>query len=104
MQSPRQGVRLRTIIVLAAALVLAGCETDEDFWRPYHYVMNEVRPAPARAALAQRNANPIDAHCRAVARQRAADAGANGYSLEMENTIYAGTYKDCVSWDTAHRP
>jgi hypothetical protein len=48
--------------------------------------------------------NTIDTHCQAVARQRASDARANGYSFEMESTVYDGTYKTCVAWDTQRAP
>jgi hypothetical protein len=56
------------------------------------------------AAMAAAGPGPYDAHCKAVARQRAADARANGYSFNMADVVYDGTYKDCVVWDTLHGP
>lgn len=90
---------MRTIIFVAAAILLAGCETDDDSWRPSHYIANEERGPAAQP----QTVDTIDLHCQGVARQRAADARANGYSLDMEKTIYDGTYKDCVAWDASHR-
>lgn len=94
------GARVRTIIFVAAAILLAGCQTDDDFWRPSHYFANEQHESTAAQA---QPVDQIDSHCQAVARQRAADARANGYSLDMEKTIYDGTYQDCMAWDTSHR-
>lgn len=56
-------------------------------------VTTTVAPAPVKT---------VDAHCQAVAHQRASDARANGYSFEMESTVYDGTYQACVAWDTHH--
>lgn len=90
---------MRTIIFVAVAIMLAGCETDYDSWRPSHSAANEQREPIAAQAQPAEN---VDSHCQAVARQRAADARANGYRLDMETTIYDGTYKDCVAWDSSH--
>ena len=60
---------------------------------------------PAPVAVAAEPPAPtgvINAHCQVVARLRAADARANGYSFAMAQTIYDGTYKDCVAWDLQH--
>ena len=130
---------MRTILFVAAAVLLAGCDTGEG-WVPaddgkYAQAPAE-RPAPAppaplvhappapviaQAPLVQAPPAPflagppiqpasatpppiplINTHCQAVAHQRAADARANGYSFEMEDLIYDGTYKDCVQWDSRH--
>jgi len=66
-------------------------------------------PAPVYAttsapALTVAPYSTIDVHCQAVAHQRASDARANGYSFEMESTVYDGTYQACVAWDTHRAP
>src|SRR6185312_12896676 len=38
------------------------------------------------------------AQCTAVAKQRASDAGVNGYDEKTQRQIYDGTYKDCMQW------
>jgi hypothetical protein len=43
------------------------------------------------------------ARCKAVADQRALDALSNGYDSEMERQIFAGTYRNCMSWAAEHR-
>jgi len=65
-----------------------------------------VAPAPVAApdVTAAETPSPYDAHCKAVAHQRAADARANGYSFDMADAVYNGTYKDCVTWDRQHGP
>jgi hypothetical protein len=64
------------------------------------------RPAPPPVTEVAAIAPPsrYDVHCKAVAHQRAADARANGYTFDMADVIYAGTYKDCVAWDSQHGP
>jgi hypothetical protein len=37
-----------------------------------------------------------DAHCQAVARQRANDARANGYSIEIADSVFSEAYQDCM--------
>lgn len=100
---------MRTIIFVAATLLLAGCETGEGWvpgldaqavQQPPPQPPQPSTPAPEEGAAA----NPVNAHCDAVARQRAADARANGYSFKMETVVYDGTYKDCVAWDSEHAP
>ena len=60
--------------------------------------------APETEMAAVAPPSPYDEHCKAVAHQRAADARANGYSFNMADAIYDGTYQDCVAWDTQHGP
>ncbi len=43
------------------------------------------------------------ARCKAVADQRALDAVANGYDDDMEQQIFAGTYRSCMAWAAQHR-
>ena len=136
---------MKRVIFVAAALLLAGCETESG-WVPGENAGAETArpvvaaraPAPviARAtvapapvvALAPAAApvpvvpppgpapvappvadvaaaaipNAADPHCEAVAHQRSTDARANGYSFEMAQTIYDGTYRDCIAWDSQH--
>jgi hypothetical protein len=130
---------LRTIIFVAAALLLSGCETEEGWVPGESHVserpqlaahiasapsivtttapasvvappppapVTEAPPPPAETQAPQIAAAPVpnavDAHCQAVAHQRAADAHANGFSFKMADVIYEGTYKDCVAWDAQH--
>jgi hypothetical protein len=116
---------VRTILFVAAAVLLAACDTGAG-WVPddngkYAHAPPPPRPnvvaqAPLtspppsvpppeihRASIAPAPPVPlVNTHCQAVARQRAADARANGYSFEMEDAVYDGTYKDCVEWDSRH--
>lgn len=145
---------MKTIIFVAAALLLCGCDTG-DGWVPGENPATEPVAVPHTAPVAVRAAPPVVAfappaasapvvaapivarppvvaaapvvvprpaapplaevaavavpspyseHCKAVARQRASDARANGYSFGMADTIYDGTYKDCVAWDMQHGP
>jgi hypothetical protein len=55
--------------------------------------------APPPPAYSER----YTAHCKAVADQRALDAVSNGYDSEMEQQIFAGTYRNCMSWSAQHR-
>ncbi len=81
--------------------LLAGCETDEDFWRPYHALVGDQHPHHAlRTTTTQTAAD--DARCRTAAAQREADARANGYSIELADQIYRGALLDCLAWVTAH--
>ena len=93
---------LRFVFICAAALCLAGCESDEDFWQPYNDAVGglfgDATPATAAATAPQ----PEDDHCRQVAYARAADAKANGFDDDMRDEIYAGTYQNCVTWARAH--
>jgi hypothetical protein len=129
---------VRTFLFVAAALLLAGCDTGEGWVPGDDGKVSEApaeRPSPAPPAplveappapmpqsplvqappaqfpspppMQPASAGPppiplVNTHCQAVARQRAADARANGYSFEMEDLIYDGTYKDCVQWDSRH--
>jgi hypothetical protein len=140
---------VRTIIFVAAALLLCGCETG-DGWVPGEntatepvaiphvaHVTSRITPPvvasaplaapppivaappvvaaapvvvprpvapPAAEVAAVAPPSPYNAHCKAVAHQRAADARANGYTFDMADVIYDGTYKDCLAWDTRHGP
>jgi hypothetical protein len=43
-----------------------------------------------------------DGHCTAVAKQRAADAGAAGLDEDTQAIVRKGTYADCMAWTAAH--
>ena len=74
----------RFIVLIAALTLLSGCgHTDETQSNPTTNVEHEALPA--------------DSHCQAVARQRANDARANGYSLQIEDSVFSEAYQDCVA-------
>jgi hypothetical protein len=93
---------LRIFVVVAALLLLAGCEANGSGWRSDYHSTNDEQTSAAPSAATTRPSMPVDAHCVAVARQRAMDARENGYDVDMEDTIYQGTYKDCAAWDARH--
>jgi hypothetical protein len=85
---------LRFLFIGAAALCLAGCESDTDFWQPViDSTFGDSQPAAATYD---------DTHCEALAHARAADAKANGYDDDMREQIYSGTYAECAAWDKQH--
>ncbi|HEX3430663.1 MAG TPA: hypothetical protein VHT03_07235 [Rhizomicrobium sp.] len=43
-----------------------------------------------------------DAHCTAIARQRAEDTAAAGLDRETQEIVRRGAYADCLAWSTAH--
>jgi hypothetical protein len=91
---------LKSIVFVAAAVLLAGCDTEG--WVPGVDSNGAGQTAAPETSSSETSGAPVNAHCDQVARQRAADARANGYTLEMEDTIYQGTYRDCVAWDSRH--
>jgi hypothetical protein len=109
------GSNVRPIIFLVVAVLLAGCETESG-WIPHAEKPDSPPPPsaasvetaplqapPQRSAASAETTSPEQvARCHSVARQRAADARANGFSLEMEHAIFEGTLKDCLSWDAEH--
>ena len=74
---------IRLIILATALNFLAGCETGTDI--------------PAVSEQAVEHPELGDVHCRAVARQRADDAWANGYGLQIQNSVFAEAYRGCVA-------
>jgi hypothetical protein len=88
---------LRFAFVCAVALSLAGCESDTDFWEP----VVDTAFGPSQPPVP---AEPVAAasHCQAVAYARAADARANGYDDDLQETVYSGTYAECAAWDERH--
>jgi hypothetical protein len=67
-------------------MLLHGCSSD--FPEP------SFVPATSNAGTLA----PDGAHCRAVARERADDALANGYGFGIEESVYQETYDDCLTW------
>lgn len=63
-----------------------------------------MQPAPERPAAAEAApAPPVpDAHCDAVAKQRADDAAASGLDRDTQEVVRRGTYANCLAWDAAH--
>jgi phospholipid-binding lipoprotein MlaA len=43
-----------------------------------------------------------DAYCATLAQSRADDADANGIDADEQQAVHDGTYKDCMTWKTAH--
>jgi hypothetical protein len=87
--------------LLAVVLVslLAGCETDEDFWQPYHYVMGDSH-TEAKTETDPPAAPARDPDCDAVAKQREADASTFGYDDNTLLAIFDSAYRDCVAWSS----
>jgi len=83
---------LRFVFLGAVVLCLAGCESDADFWPAF----GDSQPAASATPAYD------DAHCQAIAYERAADAKANGYDDELREIVYSGTYAECVAWDKQH--
>jgi hypothetical protein len=92
------------ILVVLAALTLAGCGTY-DFggavWYP-HFTRTEPPRMVERPVVAAPMSHDGDAHCRAVARQRGEDAAANGIAGDLQREIFDGTYSDCMEWQARH--
>jgi hypothetical protein len=93
---------------MVAMLLVGGCETV-DFWQPIVRVFGrQGRHHETEAPPKTTNSNPGTgvprADCREVAKERSTDAEANGYDLETAETVYKGTYADCVAWQKKHGP
>ena len=74
------------LFLLAATAGLLGCGTEID-----QSPTNGGSPVQAEAV-------PDDVHCSAVARQRADDALTNGYSFQIEASVFQEAYQDCMAW------
>ena len=72
--------------MVIATVFPGGCESDIQM------------PPELSGTVAEQPATPDEAHCRAVAEERAADALANGYGFEVEQSVYQETYGDCMTW------
>lgn len=95
----RQG---KIAVLAAAAVLLAGCQTDEDFMRPFHAVFGSGPPPKFTPEATSQS--PFDARCRELAQERADDARFRNYDAAVQNTVFQGTYKDCIAFDEQHRP
>jgi hypothetical protein len=70
---------MRRVALLAVCLAVAGC------------AMSASDP-PRMPLQASRK-------CTDVAQARMNDAAANGYDADDQQTIFRGTYDDCVQWE-----
>jgi hypothetical protein len=76
----------RLFLLLAAVPLLHACGSDRQ------------EPLSRSETIDASPLSPDQEHCRAVARERADDALANGYGLEVEDSMYRETYDECISW------
>jgi hypothetical protein len=83
---------IRFGLLLVATALLGGCGSESQ------------EPPAISGPAAALGISPEDVHCRAVARQRATDALANGYGFEIEDSVYQETYRDCMDWRTHELP
>lgn len=90
---------LRFVLIGAAALCLAGCESNADLWQP---VVDGAWPFSNAQTAVPAVATADNAHCTALAQERVADAKENGYDAELRKQIYSGTYAECAAWDKQH--
>ena len=58
-------------------------------------------PPPAEVTQPAAPAS-LNAHCDAVAHQRADDGAANGLDEETQKSVYSGTYASCLAWTSSH--
>jgi hypothetical protein len=93
----------RLIAAFAALLLLAGCESDDDFWQQTQSTVSDAWPFGSQDATATAAAaTPVNARCAAVAYARKADARANGFDDEMVDQVYQRTYAECFAWERDH--
>jgi hypothetical protein len=92
----------RLIAAFTALLLLAGCESDEDFWAPARTVVDTGWPFGASDTTTTAAATPVNERCPGVAYQRKADAKANGFDDDMQDEVYNRTYAECAGWDRDH--
>jgi len=79
------GKMIRFFLLAAATGFLAACGT-------------EVQPPNVSGVDAAQALAPVNAHCNAVARERADDALANGYGFQVEESVFQESYDDCMTW------
>ena len=77
----------RLLVPIATLIVLAGCAHGAEIWSA---------PPDDGPAMSDHKSLQGDAHCQAVARQRANDARANGYSIEIADSVFSEAYQDCM--------
>lgn len=94
----RRGLSVRGIVLVAAAsLLLAGCESIGSYWD------GSSDPSPASPAVVVASAAPPAAReliCRDTALKRAGDAAAQDFDEAVQQAVYQGTYADCLKWDS----
>lgn len=84
--------RYHSLLLALVATLLVGCGTD-------------VRdPLPVPGTVGDQTLTPDEAHCNAIARQRADDAHANNYEFAIEDRVYQETYDDCMAWRRRNKP
>jgi hypothetical protein len=83
--SRRKGCRAPGRMALAglAVLALAGCSLS-------------------KTTFSIPNGQVSDINCRAVALNRASDAGDMGEDSQTQSSVFERTYVDCVSWHQTH--
>lgn len=77
---------IRFFLLAAGAVFLVGCGAETE--QP---TIKATIPPEGAAASG-------DAHCSAVARERADDALMNGYGFRIEQSVFQEAYEDCVVW------
>ena len=89
-------------VCLIAVLLLTGC-TDEDWDRILSY------PAPAdggsrpSVAAASSISEAATASCARAARDRSSDVAVQGFTPEIQQSVYDKTYGDCVAYSRKSR-
>lgn len=81
--------------------------TDEDFDSHPDDVGVAIAEteAPSSARVARASSSTPEnagAYCTSVASARASDAAANGIETDTQQSVYSGTYQNCLHWQTAH--
>ena len=81
---------------------VAPAPTEPALETPSSVSMSLAAAAASTALSAPAQMDTRD-DCNAVARARADDAAANGYSEELQQVVHDRTYADCTAWNAAHR-
>ena len=92
----------RIIAAFVALLLLAGCESDDDFWAPTRSIVDSAWPSETSDTTTAAATAPPNERCMAVAYARKADAKANGFDDVMLDEVYNRTYAECATWDRDH--
>jgi len=61
-----------------------------------------MHDAPAPVAVVETTKLPPNAHCMALAKQRAIDAAYQGEDPDTQEAVHDRTYTECVAWDLKH--
>ncbi|MEJ1970617.1 MAG: hypothetical protein WDN03_18615 [Rhizomicrobium sp.] len=94
---------MRKFWVVAAALLLCGCESaDWDGSLFPSATGGAATAAPAEAGLRSASASSAaNTKCERAARERSGDAAVQDFDLEMQRKVYDATYADCLKWSAA---